>query len=251
MVTPASRRPTQVAAVQSASERAYAILMREILNGDLAPEQRLTEGEVAKRLELGKTPIREALKRLVLEGLVTLQPRNGYKIASITIQGVEELCGLRLVTEPAAVALAAGRLSLSDLAELTKLAKVTYVVKDARSVCEYLHVNRVFHSLIASACGNDRLAALVDQLHVESARIFQMQLINYPDAMAHRGIHEDLVRALRAGNATKARRISEREISASRRFIIDSLIRSPTVRSVALGGGDAATLRMRRGHTRR
>src|SRR4051812_28068440 len=100
MATPASRRSTQVAAVQSASERAYATLMREILNGDLAPEERLTEGEVAKRLELGKTPIREALKRLVLEGLVTLQPRNGYKIASVTIQGVEELCGLRLVTEP-------------------------------------------------------------------------------------------------------------------------------------------------------
>jgi DNA-binding GntR family transcriptional regulator len=239
MVKPAPQRSTEVAPVQSASERAYATLMREILNGDLAPEERLTEGEVAKRLELGKTPIREALKRLVHEGLVTLQPRNGYKIASVTIQSVEELCGLRLVTEPAAVALAAGQLSLSELAELTKLAKVTYVVKDARSVVEYLHVNRVFHGLIVSACGNDRLAALVDQLHLESARVFRMQLINYPDATAHRDIHEELVRALRAGDATKARRISEREISASRRFIIDSLIRSPTVRSVALGAGDA------------
>lgn len=209
--------------------------MDDILDGVLLPGQRLTEGDVARRMKLGKTPAREALRRLVFEGLVSLQPRNGYKVASITVRGVEELCGLRLATEPAAVALAARRLNAAQLAQLEELAKVTYDVNDRESVREYLRVNREFHGVIAGACGNRRLAALVDQLHFESYRIFQVQLINYPDNAQHTRLHEELVAALRAGDAAKARRLSEREISASQHFIIDSLLESPALRSVAVG----------------
>ena len=233
---PARRRKVATRSpAPSASEQVYARLVDGILDGVLVPGQRLTEGEVALRVKLGKTPAREALRRLVFEGLVTLQPRNGYKIASVTLRGVEELCGLRLAVEPAAVSLAARRLKAAQLAQLDELAKVTYDANDRESVREYLRVNREFHGLIVSACGNSRLAALVDQLHFESYRIFQVQLMNYPDHSQHTRLHEDLVTALRAGDSAKARRLSEREISASQQFIIDSLINSPALRSVAVG----------------
>jgi len=156
-----------------------------------------------------------------------------YK-AAVTLDGVESLCGLRLVVEPPAIALAAGRLTPAQFTRLAKLAKVGYVATDRESVRRFLKANREFHAVIAGACGNDRLATLVDQLHFESLRIFQIQLMNYPDSDDHTRLHRELVEALRSGDATRARRISEREITASRHFIIDSLLKSRALRTVAV-----------------
>lgn len=232
---PRKSRPRKAAApILSASQVAYARLVDDIVNGVLRPGQRLTEAEVAASLKLGKTPVREALRRLVFERLVALHPRNGYKIASVTLHGVEELCGLRMVVEPAAVALAAGRFSTAQLSHLDKLARVGYDVSNRDSLRRFLKANREFHTVIAAACGNERLATLVDQLHFESYRIFRVQLINYPDPDDHVSLHQQLVDALRDGDKPRARRLSEREISASRHFILDSLMRSPALRSIAV-----------------
>jgi DNA-binding GntR family transcriptional regulator len=218
----------------AASHVAYERLIEEIIEGSLRPGQRITEAEIADVLKLGKTPVREALRRLVLERLVVLLPRNGYKIAPITLSGVEELCGLRLVVEPAAVALSLGNLTAAQLTHLEKLAKVGYEPTDRDSVRAFLDVNREFHALIVSACGNARLATLVDQLHFESYRIFQIQLMNYPDSEHHVNLHRDLVEALRAGDGPKARKLSEREIAASRHFIVTSLLKSRALQTVAV-----------------
>ncbi|HEY4303195.1 MAG TPA: GntR family transcriptional regulator [Gemmatimonadaceae bacterium] len=228
------RRRTGEPAV-AASEVAYVRLVDEIVGGALRPGQRVTEGEIARTLKIGKTPAREALRRLVFDRLVTLQPRNGYKIAPVTLHGVEELCGLRLVVEPAVVAMAAGQLTTQQLAHLRKLAAVGYNATDRPSVGRFLKVNQEFHGIINSACGNQRLAELVNQLHVESYRVFQIQLMHYPDSEDHVLLHQHLVEALSAGDGSKARKLSEREITTSRHFIMNSLMRSPAVRSVAVG----------------
>jgi DNA-binding GntR family transcriptional regulator len=208
--------------------------MDDIVDGVLPPGKRLTEAEVAKSLKLGKTPVREALRRLVHERLVTVQPRNGYKVAPVTIRGVEELCGLRQIVEPAAAALAAGQFTAAQLTRLEKLGRVGYKNTDRESVRRYLKVNREFHGMIAGACGNDRLAALVDRLHFESYRIFQVQLMHYPSPEDHMRLHAQLVEALRTGDGARARRLSEREITLSQHFIVNSLMRSPALRSVAV-----------------
>ncbi len=227
------RRPEEP--VVAASELAYLKLVDEIVGGALRPGQRVTEGEIARELHIGKTPAREALRRLVFDRLVTVQPRNGYQIAPVTLDGVEELCGLRLVVEPAAVALAAGQLTHQQISQLQKLAAVGYDAADRKSVRTFLKANQQLHAMIVSACGNRRLAALVDQLHVESYRVFQIQLMNYPDSEDHVQLHQQLVAAVAAGDAAKARKLSEREIVASRHFIVTSLMRSPAVRAVAVG----------------
>jgi DNA-binding GntR family transcriptional regulator len=231
---PARRKRVAATPTLSASEKAHARLMDAILDGVFAPGQHLTEAEAARRLRIGKTPAREALRRLVFEGLVTSHPRIGYRVAPVTLRGVEELCGLRLIAEPAAVALAAGRFTPAQLDKLDELAVVGYDASDRESMRHYLRVNREFHGHIVSACGNSRLAALVDQLHFESYRIFQVQLMNYPDNDVHRRLHQDLVAALRAGDATRARELSEQEITASQHFIIASLLQSPALRLVAV-----------------
>jgi DNA-binding GntR family transcriptional regulator len=219
----------------AASEVAYLRLVDDIIAGTLRPGQRVTEGGIARALKIGKTPAREALRRLVFDRLVSVQPRNGYKIAPVTLHDVEELCGLRFIAEPAAAALAAGRLTKEQLARLDKLANVGYSATDRPSVRRFLKANQELHSIITSACGNSRLTALVDQLHVESYRVFQIQLMTYPDSEDHVRLHQRLVEALRAEDGTSARKLSEREITASRHFIVDSLLASPALRTASVG----------------
>src|SRR5205085_4717546 len=124
--TPAKTVSARV--VRSASERAYQRLRAAIVACDPAPGDRITEGDVAQRLAIGKTPVHEALRRLVHEGLVVVRPRQGYVVAPITLGDVEELCGLRLVVEPAAVELAAagGRIDTARVVALERLCRVGY-----------------------------------------------------------------------------------------------------------------------------
>jgi DNA-binding GntR family transcriptional regulator len=234
-----ARRPTAdepVVALPSASEAAYAQLRDEIVLCELAPGDRITESEVARRIGLGKTPVREALRRLMHEGLVLVRPRQSYVVAPITLADVEELCALRLIVEPAAVTLAAGRLDASRVATLDRLSRVGYDLADPASIRAFHQANRTLHTTIAQASGNARLAALVDQLLVELQRMIQFGLLVHPrsDSGASVARHVALVNALRRGHATAARQLVEREIRATERMVTESLMRHTSVRRIAI-----------------
>lgn len=219
-------------ATPSASATAYAQLREEIVDCALTPGERLTESEVATRMRLGKTPVREALRQLVHEGLVAVHARRGYVVTPVTLRDVEDLCGLRLIVEPAAVALAAGRLDDDATSVLEQWCHIGYEVADRASVREFHSVNRSFHSTIARACGNPRVAALVDQLLVESQRIIQFGMLLEPHSDEAVHSHEALLDALREGNASAARRIVAQEIRDTQRMVIDGLLRHSTLRTL-------------------
>lgn len=216
----------------SASATAYTHLREQIIDCTRAPGERLTESEVATQMRLGKTPVREALRQLVHEGLVVVHPRRGYVVAPVTLRDVEDLCGLRLIVEPAAVSLAAERMDGDATAALEKLCHIGYEVADPASVREFHRVNRSFHSTIAGSCGNPRVAALVDQLLVESQRIIQFGMLLQPHSDEAVHSHEALLDALRERNASAARRIVAQEIRDTQRMVIDGLLRHSTLRTL-------------------
>jgi DNA-binding GntR family transcriptional regulator len=198
-------------------------LREQIIECTRAPGARLTESDVAEQMRIGKTPVREALRRLVHEGLMLVHPRKGYVVAPITLRDVEDVCGLRLIVEPAAVALAAGRLDRARTETLEQWCHVGYDVADPKSVRAFHHANRAFHTTIAEACGNRRLAALVAQVLIESHRIIQFGMLRLPHSKEAVRAHEALLRALRRGEAAPARRLVAQEIPATRRMVIESL----------------------------
>jgi DNA-binding GntR family transcriptional regulator len=124
--TSAKRLATNAVAAggRSLAEKAYHRLRLAIVECQLAPGERLTEAAIAQRLRVGKTPAREALRRLVLEGLAGVTPRHGYTVAPITLRDVQELFDLRLLLEPAAAALAAGHREPAALSRLRKLSRL-------------------------------------------------------------------------------------------------------------------------------
>jgi DNA-binding GntR family transcriptional regulator len=88
------------------AESAYSLLRGKILDCELMPGTPLTEGSVVGRLEIGKTPVREAMRRLVQEGLLRVTPRAGYRVAPVTLKDLDEVFRLRQIAEGASAALA-------------------------------------------------------------------------------------------------------------------------------------------------
>jgi DNA-binding GntR family transcriptional regulator len=216
------------ASALSQGEVAYAALRRRIIHCELEPGERITEAQLASETGIGKTPVREALTRLIQEGLVRSMPGHGYEVTPITLGDVQDLFNFRLIIEPAAAQLAAGHVIATDLRRLDELCAARFSTVDKESESHYLQANYLFHTTIADASGNRRLAEAVRRAIEESERLFHLSnvLRNRSDEVAHE--HKDLVDALIAGDGETARELTLAHITASQRLVLDTLLTSPS-----------------------
>jgi DNA-binding GntR family transcriptional regulator len=214
---------------------AYAVLKGRIIRCDIQPGARLTEIQLVRQLGLGKTPIREALVRLIHDGLVRNIPRHGYEVTPITLGDVDDLFRLRLILEPAAMALAAGRVTGPLRDRLQVLSRLeSYSPGDSKSVETYRRANREFHVLVARASGSRRLAEAIERLEDESDRMFNLGLAFRNRGERVRLGHQRILTAILAGDAELARRHAIAGIHETERVIKEALLASPALRAAAL-----------------
>ena len=132
--------------------KVYEKLISSILSGDLLPGDRLREIDLAKRLNVSRTPVREAMRRLEADGLITHKPRIGAEVRTLTQEEIVELYEMRIVLEATAAKMAAKHASNSEISILehlnTDLLDATSDPKIASKI------NRKFHSCILSATRN-------------------------------------------------------------------------------------------------
>lgn len=218
----------------SIAEKAYRQLREAIVECRVAPEQRLTEALIARQLRVGKTPAREALRRLVIEGLANVTPRHGYTVAPITLRDVEELFELRLLIEPAAAFLAAGRCDGRVRKDLEKLSRVGYSPGARDSLRKFVRANTEFHVQIARLSGNRRFAGLVSQLLSESERLINFGALLQPKSGQTVDEHRRLIDALAGAHPDRARRIMEEHVRTTRQMVIESLLAEANLREVSI-----------------
>lgn len=132
-------------------QSAYRRLLDEIRSGTLAPGARLREIELAERLGISRTPVREAIRQLESDGLVTHLPRQGATIRSLDHAEVVELYEMRAVLEGTAARLAAR--AASDI-ELAELAALNAELATAPAGAQAREINRVFHRTLIEAARN-------------------------------------------------------------------------------------------------
>lgn len=210
--------------MRSLADAAYEDLRGEILGCRLAPGERLTEASVSEELGIGKTPVREALQRLVQDGLVRVLPRHGYSVTPITLRDVQELFGLRLIIEPAAAEKSALLLDDAGVAQLEQLARTGYAAGDGTSVRGFLNANAAFHLTVARACGSRRLSTLVEQMLIECERFINFGAIHLPRSELTSSEHLQLVEAFKKRDATLAREATEAHLRSTMNMIIESLL---------------------------
>ena len=231
--TSGRRRPaTRTIPTGSLADEAYVRLKRNIIRCELPPDVLVTESRLVRESGLGKTPVREALARLVQEGFVRSIPRHGYVVAPVTLQDVDELFGLRLIVEPAAAELAAGRVDPALLRELDEVCTSTVDPADAEERLDrQLQANRELHLTIARASGNRRLAEVVERLLDESERMLHLSLLfrDRQTGMVHD--HHHLIEAVVAGDGQTARRVAIEQLQAYQRTVTEALLASPSILS--------------------
>ena len=154
---PVERSVAQHIRKTSLKQKVYEALRREITDGSLLPGDLLKERELADLYGVSKTPVREALSLLEQENLVKAIPRAGYMVTQLTLRDVQEVHQLRVTLESMAARLAAENITDEELEELEGIA----ATPDPE---EALLFNHRFHSVIARASGNSRLAKMIEQL---------------------------------------------------------------------------------------
>ncbi len=191
----------------SLMEQAYAQLRREIITCKLRPGSDISESELAERLEMSKTPIREALARLRIDGFVMAYPRRGYRIAPVTLSDMNELFDVRVILEGGVAALAAESLTSEQFDELEKLADVTYDLLVEDSIDAFILSNRRFHTAIAVGAGRPRLVNLISKNLDELERFFYIGAILRDVSPETKDGHHAIVKTLRQRDPDAARDI--------------------------------------------
>jgi DNA-binding GntR family transcriptional regulator len=227
-------RRGDVATAQTLAEQAYQAIRRDIVRCDLEPGRQVTEAQMVERYGVGRATVRAALNRLCQERLVQALPREGYRVAPITLKQARDLLDARLLVEPPVARLAAGKIGGALLTHLTALCDARYAPGDRGSVEEFLRANTEFHVAIARATGNDRLVELVASLLGEMERLEHFGHLVADRNSEARHEHHEVVEALAAGDGPLAEQIMKDQILGVRAFLLDALLASPSLQTVNL-----------------
>ncbi|MGZ9809628.1 GntR family transcriptional regulator [Pseudoroseicyclus sp. H15] len=213
----------------SLADQAHATIRQRIVSCEMAPGSEFIEADLATKLAMSKTPVREALLRLQVEGLVQAIPRRGYQVTPIHVSDIDDIFDFRLAIEGDCAALAAERAGNEAIDELTYLADATndeqhaLAGNDIERISAQNQLNNVFHESVALAAGNARLHRTAVQALREFERFFFLEwkspALYAPD---HKD-HFEIVRHISAGDAAQARASMVAHIDSSRQALLSVL----------------------------
>lgn len=233
---PSSRSGSVAPAIPLLNDRAYERIKHDIITCVIAPGTEISEPQLCAHYQLGKAPVRMALIRLAHDGLLRAIPRRGYMVTPITLKDIHDVFELRLMLEPAAANMAAGKVDARRLRALDEACRQGYQATDVKSISRFLEANKALHVAIAQATGNGRLAAMVAQLLDQMTRLLHLGLglRNRSQEVQHE--HRALLKALSRGDGETAARISREEIEAARGMVLSAIMTSSTVMNLAITG---------------
>lgn len=218
--------------------QAYQRLRQMLLQGELTPGMQLNNRRLSEAVSMSMTPVREAVARLASDGLVDLIPGAGAFVRKLSRQDVAQLYDLRDVLEPFAAAEAASHLTAHELDELTAICRDWRDIIAAMEANEQLCANaaqfarwldneRRFHELIYKGSRNAWLSKMIGDMHLLvfafTAQRDKPEFLTLANAqMTQRG-HVRLLKALKARDAARVKKIVHRHIRVGRQRVIDFL----------------------------
>lgn len=216
------------------TDRAYERIRHDIISCAIAPGSEVSEAQLCAQYKLGKAGVRVALTKLSHDGLVRAIPRRGYRVVPVTLQDIQDVFELRLMLEPAAARMAAGKVDTRELKAYDEVCRSGYEPGDARSTSRFLEANKAFHVAIARATGNARLAGAIEHLLDQMTRLLHLGLGLRKGGQELQHEHKSLVKALARGDSETAERICREQIEASRNMLLSAILTSRPVMNLAI-----------------
>ena len=205
-------------------EVVFNTLRRAILKGELEPGERLMEVALANKLGVSRTPIREAIRKLELDGLVVMIPRKGAIVAKITEKDLRDVLEVRASLEDLATQLAVQRMFEDDIVQLRSACDAfSRAVDEGDDFHELAKKDVAFHDIIYAATENQRLVQMLNNLREQ---MYRYRLEYLKDESAHRTLAEEhiqITEAIRTRDEEKAVSIMHRHILAQEKAVLSKI----------------------------
>lgn len=198
----------------------FKTLRKAILTGELKPGERLMEIQLAEKIGVSRTPIREAIHKLELEGLVTMIPRRGAQVAEISKRGLKDVLEVRRALDTFCAELASERISEDDKKRLVEACRNFELATKTRDITKIAAADVEFHDIIVGATGNERLVAMLNNL---AEQIYRYRFEYIKDETQHAKLveeHKVLMEAILEGDSKKAAKAARIHIDNQEKSIL-------------------------------
>ena len=202
-------------------EIVYEELKRQILVGEIAPGTRMREVELAEDMGVSRTPVREAIRKLEKEGLVTIEPRRGAYASDISIKDMVDVLEVRQMLEGMAASMAAQKVTEEEKLDFVEANSAYKNAVKKGNIEEIIRYDELFHQLIVSYSGNKTLNQLLSQVQELALRF---RYIYYDDFSRYENMpveHEEIEEAIISGDTQKAKVVAEEHVERLKKFVID------------------------------
>lgn len=205
---------------QSLRDIAYEAIKHKIITCDFKPGEYINEARVSTVLRLGRTPVHQAIDRLMLDGMLDVIPRKGIIVKPVSFDEVIQIIEARLLIEPRAMRLATERADEVDIAALAEILDRAQQWTAVRNIEQMMLLDREFHFILARATRNDAFADILRRLHERSLRFW---FISLTDAAHHGEVqneHRNIFEAVKARNVEEAEAAMQRHIESFRKNVV-------------------------------
>lgn len=201
----------------------FQTLRQAILKGELKPGERLMEMELAQRLGVSRTPVREAMRKLELEGLVVMIPRKGAHVAGITEKDLKDVLEVRITLESMAVEKACANMDKEQQSKLWLAAREIERCAQGGDPTKLAEADEAFHEIIYEASQNARLIQILANMREQMYRYRLEYLKREKNRAGLLAEHKELVQAIRDKNIRKAKEIIFRHLENQKQYILNLL----------------------------
>ena len=201
-------------------------LRTAILEGNLKAGQRLMEVQLAEQLGVSRTPIREAIRKLELEGLVVMLPRKGAYVANMSFKDLIDVLEIRASLEGLAASLAAERRNDEDIIDLEKLAKEFETCVRETNIEGVLKTDIDFHEKIFMMANNKKLYQLITSLWEQVHRFRVTYVSDYDASLSLVEEHNKILQAIKDGDSELAKKYATEHIELAEQFSMEKTMNS-------------------------
>lgn len=194
-----------------------------IINGTLQPRERLMEIQMAEELGVSRTPIREALRKLELEGFIVMVPRKGAYVSDLSFKDIADVFEIRAALEGLAAGLAAERITDDELETMERLLVGKQEAITAGDIDKLVEVDTSFHELLYRASRNVRLATIISNLREQIQR-FRLTSLSFPGRNKESLLeHKQIVEAIQSRDIQLARQLAQEHIENAENVLIECM----------------------------
>ena len=198
----------------------YEHLREQLLSGEIQPHQHLIEAKIAKEIGTSRTPVREALHSLELEGLIESIPRVGYVVKPTSEQEVEEICEIRMAIEGVAARWAMEKAHKKLIEELKKNISISDEKVSKGDVKAFVDMDAQFHEIISKFSGSKRLRELAQTLRRHMLRYRIQSIYSVDNVLRAIDGHKGILRAIGKRNLEEVNRAIQHHMEQSKRDIL-------------------------------